>query len=69
MAVAPGLVDTDFVKGIDTAWRDAQENATPQKRLALPEEIANAVLACVDTLTFSTGRTIYVDGGRALGTL
>ncbi len=69
LAVAPGLVDTDFVKGIDVQWRNAQEESTPLKRLAEPIEIGKAVLACIDTLTFSTGRTIYVDGGRPLGTL
>ena len=66
MAVAPGLVDTEFVKGLDTAWRDTQESRTPLKRLANPIEVANAVIAVVKHLTFSTGRTIYVDGGRNL---
>ena len=66
MAVAPGLVDTDFIKGLDKSWRDKQESITPLKRLADPREVADAVIACVETLSFSTGRTIYVDGGRHL---
>ena len=69
IAVAPGLVDTDFVKGIDEEWRNEQEQATPMKRLAAPEEVANAITACVEHMTFTTGRTIYIDGGRPLGAL
>ena len=69
IAVAPGLVDTEFVKGIDQDWRDKQEQATPLKRLVSPEEVAQTVLACVEHMTFTTGRTVYVDGGRPLGCL
>lgn len=66
LAVAPGLVDTEFVKGLDDEWRDAQEQSTPLKRLANDEEVANAVFAAAELLTFSTGNTIAVDGGRPL---
>lgn len=69
IAVAPGLVDTDFVKGIDAEWRNQQEQATPMKRLAHPDEIATTIVACAEHMTFTTGRTIYVDGGRPLGAL
>lgn len=67
LAVAPGLVDTEFVKGLDDEWRNAQEQSTPLKRLASDEEVANAVYAAAELLTFSTGNTIAVDGGRPLG--
>ncbi|EHI5139892.1 SDR family oxidoreductase [Vibrio alginolyticus] len=67
LAVAPGLVDTEFVKGLDDAWRNQQEQSTPLKRLANDEEVAQAVYAAADVLTFSTGNTIAVDGGRPLG--
>ncbi len=67
MAVAPGLVDTEFVKDIDPKWRHTQEQSTTLKRLANPKEVAEAVIACAKILTFSTGRTIYIDGGRHLG--
>lgn len=66
LAVAPGLVDTEFVKGLDDDWRNQQEQSTPLKRLANDEEVANAVYAAADVLTFSTGNTIAVDGGRPL---
>ncbi|MBW3695336.1 SDR family oxidoreductase [Vibrio sp. T187] len=67
LAVAPGLVDTEFVKGLDDEWRNQQEQSTPLKRLAFDQEIANAVYAASELLTFSTGTTIAVDGGRPLG--
>ena len=65
ISVAPGLVDTDFVKGLDPAWRQEQANRTPLGRLAQPEDIGRAVVAAA-TLTCSTGSTITVDGGRLL---
>jgi 3-oxoacyl-[acyl-carrier protein] reductase len=66
VSVAPGLSDTEFVKGLDQDWRDAQAQATPLRRLALPEEVAQAVIAVATQLTFSTGAIIPVDGGRPL---
>lgn len=67
LAVAPGLVDTEFVKGLDDEWRNQQEQATPLKRLANDKEVAQAVYAAAELMTFSTGNTISVDGGRPLG--
>jgi 3-oxoacyl-[acyl-carrier protein] reductase len=66
VSVAPGLVDTDLVKGLDRAWRDEQAGRTPLQRLALPEEVADAVLAAATHLRFTTGAVIPVDGGRPL---
>lgn len=66
VAVAPGLVDTEFVKSLDQSWRDEQAARTPLKRLAMPAEVARAVVAAVTQLTFTTGSIIAVDGGRPL---
>lgn len=66
LSVSPGLADTDFVKSMDRTWRDEQANRTPLKRLALPEEVANAVIAAATHMTFTTGAVIPVDGGRQL---
>jgi 3-oxoacyl-[acyl-carrier protein] reductase len=66
ISVSPGLVDTEFVKGLDPAWREEQVNRTPLKRLASPEDIGDAVVATA-MLTCSTGTIITVDGGRLLG--
>jgi len=66
VSVSPGLSDTEFVKQMDQSWRDEQSQRTPLKRLALPEEVAAAVVAAVAYLTFTTGAVIPVDGGRPL---
>ncbi len=66
VSVSPGLVDTDFVKGLDKKWRDEQAARTPLKRLAAANEIGAAALAVVAHLHYSTGRIIAIDGGRPL---
>jgi 3-oxoacyl-[acyl-carrier protein] reductase len=66
LSVAPGLVDTDFVQGLDANWRAEQSARTPLARLADPNEVASAVTAAATHLTFSTGAVIAVDGGRLL---
>lgn len=66
VSVAPGLADTEFVRGLDEAWRDEQAGRTPLGRLARPDEVGAAVLALATTLSFTTGAVIPVDGGRPL---
>ncbi len=66
VSVAPGLVDTAFVNGLDPAWREEQQSRTPMGRLATPEEVGLAVLAATLCLPYSTGVVIPVDGGRPL---
>ncbi|MFV0277114.1 MAG: SDR family NAD(P)-dependent oxidoreductase [Parahaliea sp.] len=67
LSVAPGLIDTEFVKGLDPEWRDHQVKSTPLQRLAHPDEVAKAVVLAASDLTFTTGISIPVDGGRPLG--
>jgi 3-oxoacyl-[acyl-carrier protein] reductase len=66
VSVSPGLVDTEFVKGLDQAWRDEQAARTPLKRLATPAEIGAAVLAVATLLPYTNGCIVPVDGGRPL---
>ncbi|PRE05034.1 SDR family NAD(P)-dependent oxidoreductase [Burkholderia multivorans] len=66
VSVAPGLVDTEFVKSMDPAWRDDQAARTPLGRLADPGEIAGAVVGAIRDLRFMTGCVLPVDGGRPL---
>ena len=66
VSVSPGLVDTEFVKGLDQKWRDEQAARTPLRRLATPDEIGAAVLAVATVLNYSNGCIIPVDGGRPL---
>jgi 3-oxoacyl-[acyl-carrier protein] reductase len=66
ISVSPGLADTDFVKSMDSVWRETQAARTPLGRLAQPEEVGAAVVAAVCNLTFTTGCILPVDGGRPL---
>ncbi len=66
VSVSPGLVDTEFVKGLDQKWRDEQAARTPLRRLATPGEVGDAVLAVATVLQYSNGCIIPVDGGRPL---
>ena len=66
VSVSPGLVDTDFVRGLDQKWRDEQASRTPLRRLATPQEVGSAVLAAATLLPYSNGCIIAVDGGRPL---
>ena len=66
VSVSPGLVDTDFVRAMDPAWRAMQARLTPLGRLADPAEVATAVLLAAGAMPFTTGVAIPVDGGRPL---
>ena len=69
-AIAPGFVKTKFSAAI---WADEQLNtatlaAIPQQRMAEPEEIAGIALYLASPASsFTTGATILVDGGQAIG--
>ena len=63
-AVAPGVVNTRWVKGWDEFVRVNRE-ATPLKRVAEPEDIANAILSLV-TNEYVTGQVMVVDGGKTI---
>jgi 3-oxoacyl-[acyl-carrier protein] reductase len=66
MTVSPGVVSTGFVPGRGAEFNDKAAASTPLKRVATAEDVAKAVLACATHLSYSTGATIIVDGGRAL---
>jgi 3-oxoacyl-[acyl-carrier protein] reductase len=66
MSVAPSyIIDSPFVK-YDQRVLDDMKRKSPLKRLCTTEDVALAIEACVTHLTFSTGSTIIVDGGRLL---
>ncbi len=66
MSVAPGAVDTNFVPGRGAEFNAKAAAANPLKRIATPQDCARAVVACATHLSYSTGVTIVVDGGRSL---
>jgi 3-oxoacyl-[acyl-carrier protein] reductase len=66
VAIAPGWVMGEYARKMDPAYIKQQEDLTPLGRLAQPEDVAAAVLALATTLTFTTGVTLPVDGGRPL---
>jgi 3-oxoacyl-[acyl-carrier protein] reductase len=66
MNVSPGVVDTPFVPGRGADFNEKAAATTPLGRIGAPDDVAQAIVACATTLTFSTGTTIVVDGGRRL---
>ncbi|MFM0120434.1 SDR family NAD(P)-dependent oxidoreductase [Paraburkholderia sp. RL18-101-BIB-B] len=64
--VSPGAVDTTFVPGRGADFNDKVAATTPLRRIGTPDDVASAIEACATHLTFSTGVTIVVDGGRRL---
>ena len=68
-AVSPGLVDTPIYDAMPPARREemfrAFSEAAPVKRVGRPEEVAEAVLYLMGN-SFTTGSTLYVDGGYLL---
>ena len=66
VSVSPGVVETDFIKGLDERWRQEQLSRTPLGHLASPGEVADAILAVATSLRSTTGCVIPIDGGRPL---
>lgn len=63
-AVAPGLVDTDLVAGLDPARRAALIDSVPAGRTGTVEEVAAAVaFLCSDAAAYVNGAVLTVDGG------
>ncbi len=70
-AVAPGLTDTPLLQGMiadgNEKLIDAIVAATPLRRLARPEEVADAVLFLAsERASFTTGETLSVGGGLVM---
>lgn len=67
VSVSPGWVLGEYASRFDPAYIQAQAEATPLKRLATPEDVAETVWAVATIHTFMTGNIVPVDGGRPLG--
>jgi NAD(P)-dependent dehydrogenase (short-subunit alcohol dehydrogenase family) len=71
-AVGPGPVDTPMVQRNEARWggvtRAMASALTPMRRMAQPEDIANAIkFLASDEASFITGQLIIVDGGFSAG--
>lgn len=74
-AVAPGFIATGMTDATAARlkldvdeFRRLNAEATPVRRVGLPEDIAAAVtFLAAEESSFITGQTLYVDGGMTLG--
>lgn len=65
--VAPGLIETDILDGVERSNIDALVEATPLQRIGRPEDIAEVVeFLLSDRSGFMTGQTLVADGGRVM---
>ncbi|MEZ0365897.1 SDR family NAD(P)-dependent oxidoreductase [Mycobacterium sp. pUA109] len=65
--VSPGVIDTPLSRAFPPEMFDGAVQATPIKRPATPEDIANALLFFAsDDSAFATAGTLFVDGGMSV---
>jgi NAD(P)-dependent dehydrogenase (short-subunit alcohol dehydrogenase family) len=67
-AVAPGIIESwrgrKALSGLDEERRRAMENSIPMRRVGMPEEVAEMVVAlCTDELSYVTGVVLDINGG------
>jgi NAD(P)-dependent dehydrogenase (short-subunit alcohol dehydrogenase family) len=67
VAIAPGLVKTDFAAVLVDNFGDTLAARLPTKRLGEPQDIANlAVFLASDAASWITGETYVIDGGAGV---
>lgn len=65
--VAPGVIETDMVKGLGEETIASLADQTPAGRLGAPEDVAKAVAFLLrEDADFITGQVLTVDGGFIL---
>lgn len=65
-SVSPAGVDTDFVPGRTREQLQKTAERLPLAHVTTPDDVARAVVACIVSLTSSTGIVVPVDEGRHL---
>jgi 3-oxoacyl-[acyl-carrier protein] reductase len=64
--VAPGLVDTEMIAGLDADVKKAMIREIPIRRMITPAEVAAAITFLVsDDASGITGQVVLVDGGAS----
>ena len=62
--VAPGMIDTDMIAGLDGRAREVMAGRIPQGRLGRPDDVASAVcFLASDEASYITGQVLGVNGG------
>ncbi len=62
-AIAPGMVDSDWMCRFERTEHDIADRA-PLQRTGTTDEYANMILFFAVSATYMTGQTVVVDGGR-----
>lgn len=63
-AIGPGGIETEMTQGMTEEQKQGMFARLPIKRIGTPEEIAAAVIYFAsDEAAYTTGATLYVDGG------
>jgi 3-oxoacyl-[acyl-carrier protein] reductase len=66
-AIAPGLIETEILDGVEQSTIDSIVEATPVGRIGTPEDVADlARFLLSDESRFMTGQTLVVSGGRVM---
>lgn len=66
-AIAPGLIATEILDGVEQATLDGIVNSTPLGRIGTPEDVADlARFLLSEESRFMTGQTLVVSGGRVM---
>ncbi|MEM0939772.1 MAG: SDR family oxidoreductase [Bacteroidota bacterium] len=66
VSLSPGWVMGEYAANFPPEYIQAQRDKTPLARIAEPGDVGRAIIAVVESLTFTTGCVIPVDGGRPL---